>query len=102
MKYVTLYEIHITKENKMKTSYITLPNSLLDMKLTANELAVLFYISSIYSGKKQVRVRQAVIARRCGIKTTQTVSRITASLAMITGFSVPISKTGTPACSPTT
>src|SRR5574344_920569 len=65
----------------MKISYITLPNALVDMQLTANELAVFFYLSSIYAGGKDtVRVRQSVIAQKCGLKTTQTVSRITASL----------------------
>lgn len=66
----------------MKLSYIKLPNEILEMNLTANELAVLFYLSSIYaSGRDTVCVKQSTIARKCGIKTTQTVSRITASLS---------------------
>lgn len=66
----------------MKLSYIKLPNEMLDMDLTAKELAVLFYLSSIYvSGRDTVCVKQSTIAAKCGIKTTQTVSRITASLS---------------------
>lgn len=66
----------------MKLSYIKLPNETLDMDLTAKELAVLFYLSSIYvSGRDTVCVKQSTIAAKCGIKTTQTVSKITASLS---------------------
>ena len=65
----------------MKLSYIKLPNEILEINLTANELAVLFYLSSIYSGKDTVRVKQSTIAQKCGLKTTQTVSRITTSLS---------------------
>lgn len=66
----------------MKLSYIKLPNEILEMNLTAKELAVLFYISSIYaSGRDTVCVKQSTIAKKCGIKTTQTVSKITASLS---------------------
>ncbi len=66
----------------MKLSYIKLPNEILDIDLTANELAVLFYLSSIYaSGRDSVCVKQSTIANKCGIKTVQTVSRITASLS---------------------
>lgn len=67
---------------KMKLSYIKLPNEILEMNLTAKELAVLFYLSSIYaSGGDTVCVKQSTIANKCGIKTTQTVSSITASLS---------------------
>lgn len=66
----------------MKLSYIKLPNEILDMDLTAKELAVLFYLSSIYvSGRDTVCVKQNTIAAKCGIKTTQTVSKITSSLS---------------------
>jgi len=66
----------------MKLSYIKLPNEILNINLTANELAVLFYLSSIYaSGGDTVCVKQSTIAKKCGIKTTQTVSKITASLS---------------------
>ena len=66
----------------MKLSYIKLPNEILEMNLTAKELAVLFYLSSIYaSGRDTVCVKQSTIAKKCGIKTTQTVSKITASLS---------------------
>lgn len=66
----------------MKLSYIKLPNGILEIDLTANELAVLFYLSSIYIGKGDtVRVKQSTIAQKCGLKTTQTVSRITTSLS---------------------
>ncbi len=66
----------------MKLSYIKLPNEILDMNLTANELAVLFYLSSIYAkGRDTLQVKQATIAKKCCIKTTQTVSKITAKLA---------------------
>ncbi len=66
----------------MKLSYIKLPNKILDMSLTANELAVLFYLSSIYASERDtVCVKQSTIAKKCGIKTTQTVSKITASLS---------------------
>lgn len=66
----------------MKLSYIKLPNEILEMNMTAKELAVLFYLSSIYaSGRDTVCVKQSTIAKKCGIKTTQTVSKITASLS---------------------
>ncbi len=66
----------------MKLSYIKIPNEILDIDLTANELAVLFYLSSIYVSKRDsVCVKQSTIANKCGIKTAQTVSRITASLS---------------------
>ena len=66
----------------MKTSYINLPNEILNIDLTANELAVLFYLATIYSqGRDTVCVKQSTIADRCGIRTTQTVAKITASLA---------------------
>lgn len=67
----------------MKLSYIKLPNEILEMNLTAKELAVLFYLSSIYPsrGRDTVCVKQSTIASKCGIKTTQTVSKITASLS---------------------
>lgn len=66
----------------MKISYIKLPNEILNINLTANELAVLFYLSSIYaSGCDTVCVKQSTIAEKCGIKTTQTISKITASLS---------------------
>lgn len=66
----------------MKLSYIKLPNKILEMNLTAKELAVLFYLSSIYaSGRNTVCVKQSTIAKKCGIKTTQTVSKITTSLS---------------------
>ncbi len=66
----------------MKLSYIKLPNEILEMNLTANELAVLFYLSSIYAhGRDSVCVKQSTIAKKCGIKTTQTVSKIAASLS---------------------
>ena len=66
----------------MKLSYIKLPNEILDMNMTAKELAVIFYLSSIYaSGRDTVCVKQSTIAKKCGIKTTQTVSKVTASLS---------------------
>lgn len=66
----------------MKLSYIKLPNEILEMNLTAKELAVLFYLSSIYaSGRDTVCVKQSTIAKKCGIKTTQTISKITSSLS---------------------
>lgn len=66
----------------MKLSYIKLPNEILEMKLTAKELAVIFYLSSIYaSGRDTVCVKQSTIAKKCGIKTTQTVSKITSALS---------------------
>lgn len=66
----------------MKLSYVKLPNEILEMNLTAKELAVLFYLSSIYaSGRDTVCVKQSTIAKKCGIKATQTVSKITASLS---------------------
>lgn len=65
----------------MKTSYINLPNEILQKDLTANELAVIFYLSSIYVPKgDMLRVRQSTIARNCGLKTMQTVSRVTSLL----------------------
>ncbi len=66
----------------MKLSYIKLPNEILEMNMTAKELAVIFYLSSIYvPGRDTVCVKQSTIAKKCGIKTTQTVSKITASLS---------------------
>ena len=66
----------------MKLSYVKLPNAILEINLTAGELAVLFYLLSIYTGKGDtVRAKQSTIARKCGFKTTQTVSRITISLS---------------------
>lgn len=66
----------------MKMSYIKLPNEILDMSLTAKELAVLFYLSSIYvNGRDTVCVMQSTIAAKCGIRTAQTVSKVTASLS---------------------
>lgn len=66
----------------MKMSYIKLPNVILDMNLTAKELAVLFYLLSIYvNGLDTVCVKQSTIATKCGIKSTQTVRKITASLS---------------------
>ncbi len=67
-------------------SYFKLPNSIFDADLTSNEFAVLSYLISIYTnirtrkGDSFVRVRQSVIAEKCGIKATQTVSKVTKSL----------------------
>ena len=66
----------------MKLSYVKLPNAILEINLTAGELAVLFYLLSIYTSKGDtVCVKQSTIARKCGFKTTHTVSRITVSLS---------------------
>ena len=67
-------------------SYFKLPNSVFNADLTANEFAVLSYLISIYTnirtrkGDCFVRVRQSVIAEKCGIKATQTVAKVTKSL----------------------
>ncbi len=71
---------------KMK-SYFLLSNSVITSnELTHNEFAVYTYLLSVYSnirskaGHEYKRVRQQTIASHCGIKSTQTVSKITDSL----------------------
>ena len=71
---------------KMK-SYFLLSNSVITSnELTHNEFAVYTYLLSVYSnirskaGHEYKRVRQQTIAAHCGIKSTQTVSRIIESL----------------------
>lgn len=68
-------------------SYFLLSNSVITSnELTHNEFAVYTYLLSVYSnirskaGHEYKRVRQQTIAAHCGIKSTQTVSRITESL----------------------
>lgn len=73
-------------------SYFLISNSVITAsELTHNEFAVYSYLLSIYSnirskaGHEYKRVRQQTIAAHCGIKSTQTVSRIIESL-MIKGY----------------
>lgn len=73
-------------------SYFLISNSVITAReLTHNEFAVYTYLLSIYSnirsraGHEYKRVRQQTIAAHCGIKSTQTVSRIIESL-MIKGY----------------
>ena len=68
-------------------SYFLISNSVITAsELTHNEFAVYSYLLSIYSnirskaGHEYKRVRQQTIAAHCGIKSTQTVSRIIESL----------------------
>ena len=68
-------------------SYFLISNSVITAsELTNNEFAVYTYLLSIYSnirsraGHEYKRVRQQTIAAHCGIKSTQTVSRIMESL----------------------
>ena len=68
-------------------SYFLLSNSVITSnELTHNEFAVYTYLLSVYSnirskaGHEYKRVRQQTIAAHCGIKSTQTVSRIIESL----------------------
>lgn len=68
-------------------SYFLISNSVITAReLTHNEFAVYTYLLSIYSnirsraGHEYKRVRQQTIAAHCGIKSTQTVSRIIESL----------------------
>ena len=68
-------------------SYFLISNSVITAsELTHNEFAVYTYLLSIYSnirsraGHEYKRVRQQTIAAHCGIKSTQTVSRIIESL----------------------
>lgn len=68
-------------------SYFLISNSVITAReLTHNEFAVYTYLLSIYSnirsraGHEYKRVRQQTIASHCGIKSTQTVSKITDSL----------------------
>ena len=68
-------------------SYFLLSNSVITSnELTHNEFAVYTYLLSVYSnirskaGHEYKRVRQKTIAAHCGIKSTQTVSRIIESL----------------------
>lgn len=68
-------------------SYFLISNSVITAsELSHNEFAVYTYLLSIYSnirskaGHEYKRVRQQTIAAHCGIKSTQTVSRIMESL----------------------
>ena len=68
-------------------SYFLLSNSVITSnELTHNEFAVYTYLLSVYSNIRSKarheykRVRQQTIASHCGIKSTQTVSRIMESL----------------------
>ncbi len=69
-----------------KKNYFVLPNDLLKADLSHNEFIVLAYLYSLHSniksgnGNKFIRVRQRTIADACGIKTTQTISRVTQAL----------------------
>lgn len=67
-------------------SLFKLSNSIFDLKLTASELTVYAYLCSLPSeyimldGASTVKVKQATIASKCGIKTVQTVSKVITSL----------------------
>ncbi|MCH5324299.1 MAG: helix-turn-helix domain-containing protein [Eubacterium sp.] len=66
-------------------SFFRLPNRLFSAELSNNEFTVFSYLLSVHSNIKSqsgtfIRVRQSTIAQKCGIKTTQTVSRIISSL----------------------
>lgn len=66
-------------------NYFKINNNILNTNLSIKELYCYIYLSSIYSDIKGVSgnwiaVKQSTIAWKCGIKTEQTVGRITASL----------------------
>lgn len=73
-------------------TYFKLPNTVItDKNLTDREFAVLTYLISLHSNIKSEhgyvykRVKQSTIARNCGIKAVQTVSKVIARL-MQKGF----------------
>ena len=67
-------------------SLFKLSNSIFDLKLSASELTVYAYMCSLPSeyimldGAAAVKVKQATIASKCGIKAVQTVSKVITSL----------------------
>ena len=67
-------------------SLCKLSNSIFDLKLSASELTVYAYMCSLPSeyimldGAAVMKVKQATIASKCGIKAVQTVSKVITSL----------------------
>ncbi|MBQ6944681.1 MAG: helix-turn-helix domain-containing protein [Ruminococcus sp.] len=67
-------------------SVFKLSNSIFDLKLTASELTVYAYLCSLPSeytmldGAAAIKVKQATIASKCGIKAVQTVAKVITSL----------------------
>ena len=67
-------------------SLCKLSNSIFDLKLSASELTVYAYMCSLPSeyimldGATAVKVKQATIAEKSGIKAVQTVSKVITSL----------------------
>lgn len=68
-------------------SLFKLSNSIFDLKISASELTVYAYMCSLPSeyimldGAAAVKVKQATIASKCGIKAVQTVAKVITSLA---------------------
>lgn len=68
-------------------SLCKLSNRIFDLKLSASELTVYAYMCSLPSeyimldGAAAVKVKQATIASKCGIKAVQTVAKVITSLA---------------------
>ena len=67
-------------------SIVKLSNQIFDLKLTASELTVYAYMCSLPSeyimldGAAAVKVKQATIASKCGIKAVQTVANAITSV----------------------
>ena len=66
-------------------SIVKLSNRIFDLKLTASELTVYAYLCSLPSeyimlDGAAVKVKQATIASKCGIKAVQTVAKVITSL----------------------
>ena len=77
-------------------SNIKLSNKIFDLGLNAKELSIYAYLCSLpndypmFDGAA-VKVKQATIAQKCGLKAVQTVSKVIDSLAA-KGLVVPVNK----------
>ena len=71
----------------MKMSVFKLSNKIFESGLTAQEIAVYAYMSSLPSeypmldDAAAVKVKQSTIAQKCGIKVVQTVAKVIALLS---------------------
>lgn len=77
-------------------SNIKLSNKIFDLGLTAKELSIYAYLCSLPSDYPMfdgtaVKVKQVTIAQKCGLKATQTVSKVIDSLA-VKGLVVPVKR----------
>lgn len=72
--------------NTEALNYVKISNKLLEMGLSASELAVITYLASIHTsvisrnGRRWICVKQSTIAHKCAIKSVQTVSRAISAL----------------------